>query len=231
MRFFRYAFVALFAAIPVASFAQEARVLTETVRVIDGDTVAMGSQRIRFYGVDAPESSQVCGQGQSAWRCGAAAGDMLAREIANRPVSCAVQDTDHYGRLVAICYTDRGEDLNAFMVSQGLAVAYTQYSTRYVSQERSAKAHRYGIWDGPFERPDEYRHRQGGSQVASYQPSTSDDYGNSRYAAGVAQGESSTVTEGYQVSTMDSDERIPQDTSRATFKGMACVVLGKGCQH
>lgn len=29
-------------------------------RVVDGDTLVVGSERIRLYGVDAPESKQIC---------------------------------------------------------------------------------------------------------------------------------------------------------------------------
>ena len=50
----------------------------ELVRVIDGDTLKMGSDRIRLWGIDAPESRQKCRDGNgAAFTCGMVAGDVL----------------------------------------------------------------------------------------------------------------------------------------------------------
>ena len=35
--------------------------------VTDGDTLRIGSERIRFHGVDAPESKQRCRAGGETW--------------------------------------------------------------------------------------------------------------------------------------------------------------------
>jgi hypothetical protein len=43
------------------------------------------------------------------------------------------------------------------MVEQGHAVAYTKYSTDYVSSETSARQARRGIWAGQFEYPWDWR--------------------------------------------------------------------------
>jgi hypothetical protein len=41
--------------------------------VVDGDTLEIQGRRIRLWGVDAPESSQLCrGEDSSQYRCGAA---------------------------------------------------------------------------------------------------------------------------------------------------------------
>ena len=60
----------------------------------------------------------------------------LRKVIAGRPVVCTERDRDRYGRLVAVCRAG-GEDINAWMVAQGMAVAYTKYSRAYVGQQRS----------------------------------------------------------------------------------------------
>ena len=41
-----------------------------TASVIDGDTIEIHGQRIRFHGIDAPESAQTCVAGGEVWRCG-----------------------------------------------------------------------------------------------------------------------------------------------------------------
>ena len=57
---------------------------------------------------------------------------------------------------MAVCHAG-GEDVNAWMVSQGLALAYRKYSRVYVGQERSAKAARRGLWRGEFVAPWDWR--------------------------------------------------------------------------
>jgi len=64
-----------------------------------------------------------------------------------------------YGRFVAKCY-QKGEDLNAWLVANGWAVAYRQYGWDYVSQEREAKAAKRGIWPRRFVMPWDWRRGQ-----------------------------------------------------------------------
>ncbi len=71
-------------------------------------------------------------------------------------VHCERRDTDRYGRVVAICRA-RGEDLNAWMVGLGWALAYREYSTHYVPAENLARVRRAGVWAGEFNPPWEWR--------------------------------------------------------------------------
>ena len=50
-----------------------------------------------------------------------------------------------------------GEDLNAWLVSQGHALAYRRYSVKYVGQEETARAAARGLWAGDFVKPWEWR--------------------------------------------------------------------------
>lgn len=63
---------------------------------------------------------------------------------------------DRYGRLIAVCSIGR-EDVNAWMVGSGWAVAFRRYSKDYVVQEDRAKARRAGIWSSWFVMPWEWR--------------------------------------------------------------------------
>ena len=93
-----------------------------TASVIDGDTLEIHGQRIRFHGIDAPESRQFCRLDGKPWPCGKDAANALARKIAGRPVTCEDLGRDRYKRIIARC-TVAGEDLGEWMVSQGLALA------------------------------------------------------------------------------------------------------------
>ena len=122
----------------------------------DGDSLKVLGHRVRLHGIDAPESTQTCRTEGQPWSCGRAVTTALRKRLAGRPVACEERDRDRYGRIVAVCRV-AGEDLNAWMVSQGWALAYRKYSTDYVSQERAAKAARRGLWRGAFVPPWDWR--------------------------------------------------------------------------
>ncbi len=123
--------------------------------VIDGDTIEVYGQRIRFHGIDAPESRQLCRLDGKPWQCGKDAANALADKIARRPVTCEDMGRDPYKRIIARC-TVAGEDIESWMVSQGWALTYRRYSLDYVDEE-AARAARCGIWASEFEKPWKWR--------------------------------------------------------------------------
>ena len=125
-------------------------------RVIDGDSLEIGEARIRLFGIDAPERGQGCHAGGELWICGRLARVRLEERISGRAIVCEEKDRDRYGRIVAVCRAG-GEDLNAWMVSEGWALAYRRYSEAYVDEEARAKAAQQGIWRGDFVPPWDWR--------------------------------------------------------------------------
>src|ERR1700742_5106601 len=96
--------------------------------VIDGDTLEIHGMRIRLWGIDAPESTQLCrGDDSLQYRCGARAANELDIFIARRPVDCSPVNPDQYGRTVAVCSID-GVDLAEWLVRNGLALDWPTYS-------------------------------------------------------------------------------------------------------
>lgn len=141
------------AAKPAEERSPRPAIIAGTASVIDGDTLDIHGERIRLWGIDAPESGQRCTRPDGAeWRCGKDAAFALSDRIGRAPVSCEVKDMDRYGRKVALCRL-RGDDLNAWMVREGRAVAYRAYSRAYVSDEAEAEAAGRGIWSGGFQMP------------------------------------------------------------------------------
>jgi endonuclease YncB( thermonuclease family) len=131
-------------------------------RVVDGDTLEVAGQKLRIYGVDAPESAQVCRRQGRDYACGHEARRRMQELIDDRPVTCTPRDEDRYGRKVAVCRAG-GEDLGAALVRSGWALAYRQYGADYVPQEDEARRRRAGMWAGEFERPSDWRReRRGG---------------------------------------------------------------------
>ena len=128
-------------------------------RVIDGDSLEIQGERIRLHGIDAPESRQLCRLNGKPWQCGKDAANALADKIARRPVTCKDLGRDRYKRIIARC-TVAGEDMGAWMVQQGWALAYRRYSLDYTDMEADAQAARRGIWAGEFVKPWEWRRRE-----------------------------------------------------------------------
>lgn len=125
--------------------------------VIDGDTIEIHGVRIRLFGMDAPEGRQLCqdASGQD-YRCGQKASLALSDHVGTATVSCDPRDVDRYGRTVAVCYLG-AEDLSAWMVAKGWALAYRHYSKDYVPEEEAAHAAGAGVWAGTFTPPWEWR--------------------------------------------------------------------------
>ncbi|RMF19133.1 MAG: thermonuclease family protein, partial [Deltaproteobacteria bacterium] len=114
--------------------------------------------RVRLFGIDAPETGQMCRRGAGRWPCGQYATVALDRLAGGKQATCRVEATDSYDRAVAVCSV-AGHDLGAELVRAGWAVAYRHYSDRYVAEEKDARQARRGIWQGTFEEPWDWRER------------------------------------------------------------------------
>lgn len=131
--------------------------------VVDGDTLEIHGERIRLFGIDAPETRQLCADPfGNAHRCGKIAAWTLDGFIGQAVVTCIGDERDRYKRLIAVCYAD-GADLGALLVERGLAVAYRKYSLTYVPQEETAKAAGRGLWAGKFDMPWDWRKAHNGN--------------------------------------------------------------------
>ncbi len=133
--------------------------LSGRAKVIDGDTIEIAGDRIRLFGIDAPEGPQECRDGAGrSYGCGRAAARALVAATAGRSVDCTPVDHDRYDRDVAVC-TVEGRDLGDLMVRAGQAIELAQYSHgRYAAAEREARDARRGLWAGTFEYPAAWRH-------------------------------------------------------------------------
>lgn len=143
----------LFALLSFPAIAQE---IGGTPYVIDADTLAFGDIRVRLEGIDAPESEQSCFKNDQAIACGQIATQFVRDTIGSSSVQCRASSQDRYGRYLATCFVN-GENLNAHIVSNGMALVYRQYSSSYIAEEETAKANQTGIWATQFQAPWEWR--------------------------------------------------------------------------
>jgi endonuclease YncB( thermonuclease family) len=128
--------------------------LTGQASIIDGDTLEIHGRRIRLWGIDAPESSQLCrGEDSLQYQCGAKAANELDAYNARRPVNCLPITLDQYRRTVASCSVE-GVDLGQWLVRNGLALDWPQYSKgKYDAAQRDAEHSGRGMWAGNYVEP------------------------------------------------------------------------------
>ncbi|MWV22043.1 thermonuclease family protein [Methylobacterium sp. 2A] len=137
--------------------AAAAGTISGPATVIDGDTIEVQGTRLHLYGIDAPEAAQSCETAKGLeYRCGREAARALRARIGAAIVTCERREPAVAGRLVGVCHV-HGEDLSAWMASQGFALASRHVTKAYVAQEGHAWATRRGIWAGTFEKPADWR--------------------------------------------------------------------------
>lgn len=120
--------------------------------VHDGDTIRIGTQSIRIWGIDAVELKQRCGNAP----CGVMARDALADIIGGRDVICVAKGKS-YQRIVATCMV-AGVDVAQEMARRGMAYDYADYSHGfYAADQRVAQESGIGVWAMNAEEPSHWR--------------------------------------------------------------------------
>lgn len=134
-------------------------------RVVDGDTIhvsiagrgARRREKVRFIGVDAPETTK------RAAPYGREAARFTARRLAGRTVylELDMDERDRYGRLLAYVWLEpprrrdeaevRGRMFNAVLLLEGYARLLTvppdvRYADRFAAYQREAREARRGLW-------------------------------------------------------------------------------------
>jgi micrococcal nuclease len=122
------------------------------VAVTDGDTIKVmhdgKAERIRLYGVDAPEKKQDFGM---------KAKQFTSDEVFGKEVDVYTMNTDRYGRTVGFVYLhgEKTVSLNAKLVANGYAWVYVQYCNNkdicsfLLNLEKVAREAKLGLWDQP----------------------------------------------------------------------------------
>ena len=128
----------------------------DNLKIIDGDTIVLNGEKIRFSGIDTPELKQTCLHGDQEVGCGMSAKMLLAEKIGNAIPECISEGKDTYKRTLAECFVN-GESLSKFLVRSGYAFAYRKYSTKFIKDEEFAKTNKLGMWAMTFQYPWDFR--------------------------------------------------------------------------
>lgn len=131
--------------------------ISGAARVVDSNTLEIGSRRVRLIGVDAPDLAQTCPTRKGGtYPCGQVAAQTLAKLVKDGPLVCQGDKTDAAGRLLVRC-TIRGFDVGEQFVLTGRAFADPETGDAYRRAEGTAEKLREGMWRGEFQKPWEWR--------------------------------------------------------------------------
>ena len=128
----------------------------DNLKIIDGDTIILNGEKIRFSGIDTPELKQTCLKDNEEVGCGMFAKMLLIKKIGNNTPICIGKEKDFYKRTLAECFV-KGESLSKFLVRSGYAFAYRKYSTKFVKDEDFAKINKLGMGSMTFTYPWDFR--------------------------------------------------------------------------
>jgi len=126
-------------------------------RVIDGDTIEYKGISYRLHGIDAPEAGQKCNKlSGGTWACGKAAIAAIEALVLNARIECDHRGSDDYDRTIAVCSAN-GKEINAALVRNGMAWAFTKFSDGYAEFENAARLEGRGIWQAPTQTAWDFR--------------------------------------------------------------------------
>ena len=132
--------------------------LANNLKIVDGDTIVLNGEKIRFSGIDTPELKQTCLHNNEIVDCGMSAKILLIKKIGNKTPECISEGKDVYNRTLAECFIN-GKSLSKFLVRSGYAFAYRKYSKKFIDDEDFAKANKNGMWAMKFKYPWGFRSR------------------------------------------------------------------------
>ncbi len=118
--------------------------MTRVTRVVDGDTIEIeGGRRVRYIGIDTPETTECFGN---------TATDENSRLVSGKTVRLVsdISDKDAYGRLLRYVYAG-DVFVNDTLVRQGFAAAEPikpdiQYASQFLTAQNEAKQENRGVW-------------------------------------------------------------------------------------
>jgi len=127
----------------------------EVVYINDGDTITVRANnredKVRFIGIDTPEKDHP----SKPVQCFSyAATDYLTKLLGDNDVKLVADPTnsnrDRYDRLLRYVYLPDGTNVNAKMIEEGYAFAYTSFPVtqmdEFIELERQAKEANRGLW-------------------------------------------------------------------------------------
>ena len=152
-------FVFLYILVTTNYLLSETTLISDKIKIIDGDTISLDNKKIRFSGIDAPETNfkgkqQFCLKNTKKINCGEISKNSLTKKIINKKLKCLIEkEKDIFGRYLGECFISN-ESVSVYMVRNGLAFDYPKYSKKkYYKHQVYAKNYKLGLWSMKFDYP------------------------------------------------------------------------------
>ena len=131
--------------------------LTSYAFVNDDATIRIKKKTIHLYGIHVPKTAQNCRTSQQPPVCGSRA--VLALEFKIKSfVRCEIISENPNGSLTGLCWVnyshfEEGEDLSAYLLERGWAVALPDAPIEYHTLEKIARSRSMGVWGIAVDQP------------------------------------------------------------------------------
>lgn len=133
----------------LAATAVPAAEIVSYARVRDDATLQVGRHVVRLYGIHIPETGRTCQTTLRPVRCAPRAANALEFKIQGF-VRCERVLRHRDGTITAVCRND-GEDLGAYLIERGWAVAAPNAPFEYTVLEKIARHRNMGVWGMPVD--------------------------------------------------------------------------------
>jgi endonuclease YncB( thermonuclease family) len=130
--------------------------ISSSAIVNEDGTLRIKGKTIHLYGIHIPRTDRTCRSNQLPTVCGSRAAVALDFKI-DGFVRCEIFDELDDGSIVGRCRVnasrfDDGEDLSAYLLENGWAVALPDAPFEYQTLEKIAQSRQFGVWGIPVDR-------------------------------------------------------------------------------
>ncbi len=131
--------------------------ISGSISAVRANVFYINGRYVRLYGVDAPDTDQVCSDANgSAYNCGEEAISWIRGWIDQNTIDCYLLKVEPNGTNSAICIW--GEyDIGAALVGAGWGVVNANETDIYKPYEAKAQSESSGLWKGTFYSPQDWR--------------------------------------------------------------------------
>ena len=136
--------------------ASAARELFSYAAINPDGTLQIEGKTVHLFGIHMPATARTCRSDLSPAKCGSRAVVALEHKI-DGFVRCEIVGENRDRSLVGWCrvealYFDQGEDLSAYLLERGWAVALPDAPFEYHTLEKISRSRGLGVWGTPVDR-------------------------------------------------------------------------------
>jgi endonuclease YncB( thermonuclease family) len=139
----------------LATGTAAAREVSSSAHVNEDGTLQLNGQTVHLYGIHIPKTGNTCRTSQIPPTCGSRASIALDFKI-NGFVNCQIMQENNDRSVVGWCrikvsHFDEGEDLSAYLLEKGWAVALPDAPFEYQTLEKISRGRGFGVWGMPVD--------------------------------------------------------------------------------